>query len=566
MVETATKNRYMMSSIFDSTGKFQLDEALSDGTTKDSRVDGENIIGSVEGVFFVPNGFSRNNRFYPCELWDKQLSDEDINRRLSSSIMFGCIGHSQGPVTEQDLSEGKVSHIMDKLWIDENTGMGMGKAYILNTPAGRNLRTYLKAGSNLKVSSRGEGSFAEGVEKDGHPVVEAASYNLITFDFVIEPGFTETNPQLQENYIEEVLIPQEQITEVARKENESMAEDKKIKDLEARRKRVVKSLRENQARNTKKVARLNSQISSLNEKLKGEKLANRRLSSKNVVSTRMVETYKRLGTVDEIKKTISISKAAIQELKSYKSLGTLEEMKLVLDKLVKVSKELNEYRAFGSVKSLKSLMAMSERFVKLQSHKAMVNEAKTLSEKSGKPIEEVAKMIKKTGVKSTKKSLTEKEETKKVDVILETKPSKEVAKSIKEEKEEKATSMLESLFAESSARMFIAEEDDEMEDDDKKKKRPIEDEEVENDENSEDSEEKMPPKDGEDLEDEEGEELPDEETDEDEPETDGERLDSLEDEVDSLQSQIDALTATFDRMQDEEGEYKDEDDFDFEIE
>lgn len=561
MVET-TKNRYMMSSIFDSTGKFQLDESLADGTAKDSRVDGENIIGSVEGVFFVPDGFSRNNRFYPCELWNKQLSDNEINRRLNSSIMFGCIGHSQGPVTEQDLSDGKVSHIMDKLWIDENTGMGMGKAYILNTPAGRNLRTYLKAGSNLKVSSRGEGSFAEGVEKDGHPVVEAASYNLITFDFVIEPGFTETNPQLQENYIEEVLIKEnvetQDINETVGKEN-SM-DEKMLEDLKAEKEQAIKSLEESQAKFSKEVSVLRRRIKSLTESLKKSKANDRKLSTTTVRAkhlSNLVESYKELGTVGEIKKANKISKAAIQELKSYKSLGTLQEMETVLNSLVKVSKELNEYRALGSIGSIKKLLTMSEKFVEMQTKKSMLEETKSISEKSGKPVVEVSEMVKEKGIQSTKETLTE--NAKKVDVILETKPSEDTKVLKKETKEEKANSLLESLFAESAARMFIAEDDEENEDEEREEKPSEEDETEEPKKEIEDDEEKET--DGED-EVEDTDETPEDQ----EPETEEERIDSLEDEVDNLQSQIDALTATFDRMQDENGEYKDEDDFDFEIE
>ena len=140
-------NTYYLSSIFDSA-------VLNEGViTNDSRVDGENIIGKVEGTFFVPGGFSRNKRFYPKGLWEKVLADPETKRRLSDNTIFGCIGHSTGPVTETDLSSGKVSHFMDKLWIDESTGMGKGVAYILNTDAGRNLKTYLKAGCKLKVSS-----------------------------------------------------------------------------------------------------------------------------------------------------------------------------------------------------------------------------------------------------------------------------------------------------------------------------------------------------------------------------------------------------------------------------
>ena len=543
-----TKNKYFMSSIFENTGKFQLDESLG-SAEKDPRVDGENIIGSVEGVFFVPDGFSRNNRFYPCELWNRQLSNEDINRRLKSSIMFGCIGHSQGPVTEQDLSEGKVSHIMDKLWIDESTGMGMGKAYILNTPAGKNLRTYLKAGSNLKVSSRGEGSFAEGMEKDGHPVVEADSYNLITFDFVIEPGFIETNPQLMENYIEEVLIDTKETVESVGKDTESMDMDKILEEYRADRDSAKSALEECQTKHAEQVKSLEDKVSSLQEQLdKSAKFAKTRASvskSKLEKLQSVVESYKELGTVESIKKASIISKSAIQELKSYKALGSVKEIKEALSSLITISEELKSYKDLGNAESLKKLLAMSERLVAAQKQNKLVESAREISKETGVAIEEVAKMIKKQGIEATKQSISESvKEDEKVDTIVETKPLEE-----KQEKQptNKEQSLLENLFAESTRRMFI--EDDEEDNDEE----PVEDSEEEIEDEDEDSTEEK--------------ETEDEESEEDEEQSDEERLDSVEDKVDSIQAQVDALTASFDKLAGEESEDGfEEEDYDFEIE
>lgn len=546
-----TKERYLMSSIFDSTGRFQLDETLANKEA-DPRVDGENIIGSVEGVFFVPDGFSRNHRFYPCELWQKQLSDEDITRRLTNSIMFGCIGHSTGPVTEQDLSDGKVSHIMDKLWIDEATGMGMGKAYILNTPAGRNLKTYLKAGSNLKVSSRGEGSFAEGVEKDGHPVVEANSYNLITFDFVIEPGFTETNPQIMESYIEEVLIDNKEETQVideqTGKEDNSMDAEKLLEQLTAEKEKAVTELKESEQKHSDEVAKLQEEIKSLTEQLNSN--ASKLKVKSSVSKARIkklqesVKSYSSLGSVEDIKKASAISKAAIQELKSYKSLGSISKIQEALKTLVKVSESLKAYKELGTVESIKELLAMSERFVTLQHRQKVMDEAKALSSTSGKAIEEVAKMVEELGVEETKKALQEvkTEETEKVDVLLET--EQEQQPEVK-----RAPSLVEAMFEESCSRMFIQEDDEEEEEE------QTEEEATEEEIDNENSEEET--------------EVEGEEEEATEEKTEEERLDDVEDQLDSVQSQIDALTASFDKiLGNEEPELDDEseEEFDFEIE
>lgn len=544
----------MISSIFDSTGKFQLDESFQ--KEKDPRVDGENIIGSVEGIFFVPDGFSRNDRFYPCELWQKQLADSEINRRLENSIMFGCIGHTAGPVTEQDLSEGKVSHIMSKLWIDESTGMGMGKAYILNTPAGRNLKTYLKAGSNLKVSSRGEGSFAEGMEKDGHPVVEASSYNLITFDFVIEPGFTETNPQIQENYIEEVLIDNKNEVTQKKGKDDSMDAEKILEEYKADRDAARTALEESKKQHSEEIAKLQEELAKRQDKVKAltEKMksdAKKAGLRSSVAQARVrklqatVESYSSLGSAEDIKKASMISKAAIQELKSYKSLGTISDIQKSLNRLVSVSEELQAYKSLGALKSLKELVSMSERFTVLQARQKVMDEAKKLSEDSGKAIEEVAKMIKENGLEETKKSLQEAKEKEvaesgKVDVILETKTEK-TAKATP-----KKSSLVDSIFEDACSRMFIQEEDDEDEEE-----KPEEEVETEEGEVELETEEDKKPE-GEDE----------------EEKTEEERLDDVEDQLDSVQSQVDALTASFDKIlgdaEDEETE-EDDEEFDFEI-
>jgi hypothetical protein len=163
------------------------------------RVDGKYIIGMVEGQFFKPDGMSRNRRWYPKSLWEKALNSADVKNRFDSSTMFGEIGHSDGPVEDNTLRTGCASHFVDKLWIDEK-GRGMGRAYILNTPTGQLLKTYLGAGCKLKVSTRGEGLYKEGETYEGCPVVDDDSYELQTADFVINPGFLETSATLKETY------------------------------------------------------------------------------------------------------------------------------------------------------------------------------------------------------------------------------------------------------------------------------------------------------------------------------------------------------------------------------
>lgn len=161
-------------------------------------VDGKIILGKIKGPSFFGEGVSRNQRFYPRSLWERQLSLPRIKERLANRMMLGCIGHDDGGVTERDISSGKVSHIVTNLILREDN-QGIAEILILNTPAGRNLYTLMKAGSRLKISTRAQGQFLEGETHNGLPIVDPASFILETLDFVVEPGFIETDPRLQES-------------------------------------------------------------------------------------------------------------------------------------------------------------------------------------------------------------------------------------------------------------------------------------------------------------------------------------------------------------------------------
>lgn len=162
-------------------------------------VDGISILGKVQGQFFVPNGESRNGRFYSKKFWESVLARTDIQTRIKNGLMGGQIGHRDTPVSDEDWNNGSVSHKITRLWIDEN-GNGMGEAVIFNTEAGRNLNTYLRSGTQLYTSSRASGKYKEGVTIKGLPVIDEDTYYLDTFDFVKDPGFLQAKPKLIENY------------------------------------------------------------------------------------------------------------------------------------------------------------------------------------------------------------------------------------------------------------------------------------------------------------------------------------------------------------------------------
>lgn len=199
-------------------------------------VDGVHTLGRVTGQFFVPDGASRNGRFYPRSLWERVLKSEDTKHRLNDRLMFGTIGHDDQAVSEEQLRRGDVSHVITRLWIED--GKGLGEALILNTEAGRNLNTYLRAGCRLKTSSRASGQYRDGVTHDGLPVVDEDAYLFETFDFVLEPGFLEANPTL----VESLKTPETEEKRVMSEEFTSTLAKQALSDISEGRKALQESL------------------------------------------------------------------------------------------------------------------------------------------------------------------------------------------------------------------------------------------------------------------------------------------------------------------------------------
>ena len=389
-----------------------------------SLIDGKYIIGMVEGQFFQPDGMSRNKRWYPRSLWENVLASADVKNRLLNHTMFGEIGHSDGPVTDNTLRSGEASHIITDLWIDEK-GRGMGRAYILNTETGRRLKIYLGATCKLKVSTRGEGVYLDGETHDGCPVIDPNSYELQTVDFVLNPGFLETSANLtaqresveqtpekvnekiaqtsnkgekimafdMENYVQEL---KEKLSALET-ENKSLKEELNTKEKELLQKQFVESsevqkiakayapfkkmgvtakqLAETLQRSQNSLAKANEKNAKLTEQLKELNAFKsicssvEELKEATQLSTKALDAlreYQKLGSTDEIKNLIAKSEALVPELKvlkEYRQLGSAKDLRALAEKcerLIPNLRALNEYKSLGSVKDIKNLASKCE--------------------------------------------------------------------------------------------------------------------------------------------------------------------------------------------------------------
>lgn len=283
--------------------------------TKYPEIDGVNVLGAFSGIFFVPDGKSVNERFYPRSFWENVLKDEELQKRLEDRVMFGTIGHEDKYVDDVDLASGKVSHIVTKLWIDESTGLGMGEALILGTTSGQNLYRFLKAGCNIKISSRAYGDYIPGQLHEGMPIMDASTYRLEGFDVVLFPGFNETKLTLNESKSKNDIKKDKLIVEniIKRRSNIMAAKSKKLLKAESD---------------------LTSELKRSKLKAESDVIAKNKIIEKLEADLKNAETERDQWKVEGSK--------LLESYKKYNSLGTLKSIQEKLDKLVEFEKISND--------------------------------------------------------------------------------------------------------------------------------------------------------------------------------------------------------------------------------
>ena len=192
-----------------------VSEGLADGCSQYP------IIGRASGVFAPIGVMSRNNRIYDNDHYDYLLDNQHLVDRITHRGMLGTIGHHDKKVDDQDLADGKVSHIVTNLRIVEEADGSRnlyGTLEILDTPAGHLLKTYYDSGVPLFVSSRGGGNLLP-VPNESYKRVDKTKYFLETFDIVKNPGFLQAKP-----VYEKVSEGVEEVNAVAETQTEEIVE------------------------------------------------------------------------------------------------------------------------------------------------------------------------------------------------------------------------------------------------------------------------------------------------------------------------------------------------------
>jgi hypothetical protein len=130
----------------------------------------------LSGIMQKADALNGNGRVYPRKVLEKEIKNYQklVNERRS----LGELDHPDDSV----INLKNASHLVTKVWWDGDNVMG--KAQVLNTPAGQVLKSLVEAGVRLGISSRGLGSTKD---KNGKTYVND-DYQLICFDFVSEPS------------------------------------------------------------------------------------------------------------------------------------------------------------------------------------------------------------------------------------------------------------------------------------------------------------------------------------------------------------------------------------------
>ena len=144
----------------------------------------------VEGILATAEVKNGNGRYYPREIWDKEI--DRYQEVVKENRATGELDHPDSAI----INLKNVSHIIREIWWDGDKVMG--KLEILPTISGNILRALIDNNVMVGVSSRGMGSLKE--MNEGTLEVQD-DFELLCWDFVSTPS----NPGSYMNLVREGL-------------------------------------------------------------------------------------------------------------------------------------------------------------------------------------------------------------------------------------------------------------------------------------------------------------------------------------------------------------------------
>lgn len=134
----------------------------------------------VEGLMQVAGDLNGNGRIYPKNILEREV-EKFKKTFIAGKNAYGELDHPESPI----VSLKNASHVITDLWWEGDNLMG--RVEVLDTPFGNIVKSILRAGYIIGISSRGTGSVSELNDGSGRVVVND-DFDLVTWDFVSNPS------------------------------------------------------------------------------------------------------------------------------------------------------------------------------------------------------------------------------------------------------------------------------------------------------------------------------------------------------------------------------------------
>lgn len=134
----------------------------------------------MSGIFIQAEQRNHNQRIYPLSEISNAVNHVNSLIQQGNTIMGEC-DHPQ----ELTINLDRVSHFITEMYMRGNDGYG--KLKIVDTPMGQIIKTLIKNGAKLGVSSRGSGN----VDDSGY----VSDFEIVTVDIVAQPSAPNAYPR-----------------------------------------------------------------------------------------------------------------------------------------------------------------------------------------------------------------------------------------------------------------------------------------------------------------------------------------------------------------------------------
>lgn len=156
--------------------KLLIDQVSDEKMIVEASTDSSSGVTYIEGPFLMAEAVNRNRRKYPKQLMERTV-DTYVKEFINERRALGELNHPEYPFADP----AKAALITESLsWQGNNV---IGKARIINSPQGQQIKALMEAGFRMGVSSRGLGKLKQLRE---HTLVE--KYTLNAIDGVDKPS------------------------------------------------------------------------------------------------------------------------------------------------------------------------------------------------------------------------------------------------------------------------------------------------------------------------------------------------------------------------------------------